>query len=260
MRLKSKKIVRALLLSILLVVIAECLSWALHHFDQKLQGHGIFTFFLAAVVIAAWRGGFIAAIFTTIFSVAVAAWVMPPENSFRVSDEQDVVRLAMFIFVAGLISYLQGAKNRAEASLQESEGRLRFSLDSSGIGCWDADIKNGTFWKSHNLTGIFGRSDEEFASTYEGFFAYIYPEDREFFHLAAVGGGSSQRDYEISHRIICGDGTVRQVKTRGKMYLGQDGNVERMVGTVYSMDSNLVAPAPHPVVRNPRGLPSLSLI
>jgi hypothetical protein len=44
------------------------------------------------------------------------------------------------------------------------------------------------------------------------------------------------------------------------MYLGQDGNVERMVGTVYSMDSNLVAPAPHPVVRNPRGLPSLSLI
>lgn len=260
MRLKTRKIARSLLLSILLVAVAECLTLALHYFDQRLQSHGLFTFFLAAVVIAAWRGGFLAAIFTTVLSASLAAWILPPPNSFRIADEQDIVRLAMFVSVAFLISYLQGARSRAETLLQESERRLKFSLDSSGVGCWDADIKNATFWKSHNLPNIFGRDEKEFASTYEGFFAYIYPEDREFFHLAAVGRGSSHRDYEISHRIICGDGSIRQVKTRGRMYLDHDGNVERMVGSVYSIDSSLIAPKQTPPARNSRGLPSLSIV
>jgi hypothetical protein len=104
------------------------------------------------------------------------------------------------------------------------------------VGCWDANIKKGTFWKSHNLAGIFGRSESEFATTYEGFFAYIHPEDREFFQLATVGSGTNHRDYEISHRIVLPDGTNRKVNTRGRMYLGEEGRVERMVGAVFVVE------------------------
>ena len=105
-------------------------------------------------------------------------------------------------------------------------------------------MKSGTFWKSHNLPEVYGRSESDFATTYEGFFAYLHPEDREFFHLATVGGEGNERDYEITHRIICGDGGSRRVKTRGRMYLADDGHVERMVGAVYSIDNKLATSGP----------------
>ncbi len=201
------------------------------------------AFFLAGVVVAAWRGGAVPAIIATLLSAAIGAWIMPPDNSFRISDPDDVIRLALFVFLAALISYMHFARQRTEKSLKESEGRLHFSLDSSGVACWDANVKGGTFWKSHNLPAIFGRTDADFATTYEGFFAYIYPEDREFFHLASVGSGANHRDYEISHRVICGDGAIRRVSTRGRMYIDEEGRVERMVGAVFAVDNKLAKPS-----------------
>ncbi len=233
-------------------LVAVAAAWGatqiLYHFYPPLRGHGNYAFFLAAIAIAAWRGGFVCALFTVVLSSLAVAWIMPPANSFRIDSAEDAVRLTLFTGLGLLISYLHYARHRAEESLQESDRRLQFSLDSSGVACWDANVKNGTFWKSHNLPEVYGRSQSDFASTYEGFFAYIHPEVREFFHLATVGGEGNQRDYEITHRIVCGDGSSRRVKTRGRMYLADDGRVERMVGSVYAIDNRLVTSGPlHPV-------------
>lgn len=230
-------------MAIIVVALALVATEVLYHVDRNLQRHGVMAFFLAGVVVAAWRGGTAPAIITTLLSAAIGAWIMPPDNSFRISDPDDIIRLSLFVFLAALICYLHFARHRAESSLKESEGRLHFSLDSSGVACWDANVKGGTFWKSHNLPVIFGRTNADFATTYEGFFAYIYPEDREFFHLASVGSGADHRDYEISHRVICGDGTLRRVSTRGRMYIDEEGRVERMVGAVFAVDNKLVGPA-----------------
>jgi len=234
---------RQFLLAIIVVGFALIATKVLYHVDGHLQRHGVMAFFLAGVIVAAWRGGAVPAMFVTLLSIPIGAWILPPDNSFRISDPDDVVRLSLFVFLAALISYLHFARQRAEKSLKESEGRLHFSLDSSGVACWDANVKGGTFWKSHNLPVIFGRTESDFATTYEGFFAYIYPEDREFFHLASVGGGADHRDYEISHRVVCGDGTIRRVSTRGRMYIDEDGRVERMVGAVFAVDNKLAGPA-----------------
>jgi PAS domain-containing protein len=230
---------RQILLALSVVLFAFLATEVLYHVDQKLQSHGIMAFFLAAVVVAAWRGGTVPAIIATLLSAGVGAWIMPPDNSFHISDPDDVLRLSLFVFLAALISYMHFARQRAEKSLKESEGRLHFSLDSSGVACWDANVKAGTFWKSHNLPAIFGRTESDFATTYEGFFAYIYPEDRDFFHLALVGGGAHHRDYEISHRVVCADGAIRRVSTRGRMYIDEEGHVERMVGAVFAVDNTL---------------------
>lgn len=248
MRQNIQRISIQLFWSIAAVVAAWLATQTLYHFDQSLKEHGHYAFFLAAIAIAAWRGGLLCALLTVVWSSLLLAWVMPPANSFRISSSEDIIRLALFTGLGVLISYLHFTRQRAEKSLMESDRRLRFSLDSSGVACWDANIKNGTFWKSHNLPEIFGRSESDFATTYEGFFAYIHPEDREFFHLATVGGGVDHRDYEIAHRIICGDGSSRKVSTRGRMYIGSDGRVERMVGTVYAVDKKIATAGPlHPV-------------
>jgi len=244
MRRQILGIIRQLIWSIAAVVIAFGATEVLYHFDPVLRQHGHYAFFLAAIAIAAWRGGFLCAVLTVVFSALVVAWIMPPANSFKISSPEDVVRLTLFSGLGLLISYLHYARHHAERSLQESDRRLRFSLDSSRVACWDANMKTGSFWKSHNLPEIYGREGSNFASTYEGFFAYIHPDDREFFHLASVGSGADHRDYEIAHRIILGDDSSRRVKTRGRMYIGDDGRVERMVGVVYSIENEMGSSGP----------------
>jgi PAS domain-containing protein len=249
MRLQIQRIFVQLIWSLVAVAAAWGTTEVLYRVYPPLRGHGHYTFFLAAIAIAAWRGGILCALFTVVMSSLVVAWLMPPANSFRINNPEDIVRLALFGGLGLLISYLHYTRHRAEESFKESERRLRFSLDSSGVACWDANVKNGTFWKSHNLPEVYGRTESDFANTYEGFFAYIHPEDREFFNLATVGGEGNQRDYEINHRIICGDGSSRRVKTRGRMYLSEEGRVERMVGAVYSINSKLASSGPlHPVL------------
>jgi PAS domain-containing protein len=244
MRQRIQQVFVQLIWSLAAVAAAWGATEVLYRIYPPLRGHGHYTFFLAAIAIAAWRGGIVCALFTIALSSLAVAWLMPPSNSLRIDSPEDVVRLGLFTGLGLLISYLHYTRHRAEESFKESEGRLRFSLDSSGVACWDVNVKNGSFWRSHNLPTIFGRSESDFATTYEGFFAYIHPEDREFFHLATVGGEGNQRDYEITHRIICGDGSSRRLKTRGRMYLSDDGRVERMVGAVYSIESKLVSSGP----------------
>jgi PAS domain-containing protein len=202
-----------------------------------LKQHGVFGLYIAAVAITAWRAGFGPALLTTALSVMAASWqFLPPERSLRIDGVNDVVRVLIFVLLATLISSLHAAHAKVQRSLRESEQRLGFALESSGVGCWDADIKSGAFWKSPNLPKVFGRSPSDFATTYEGFFAYIHPEDRDFFRLATVAAGAKSGDYEITHRIIGGDGAIHRVSTRGRIYLNEQGQLERMVGAVYSAE------------------------
>lgn len=223
--------------AIVVAAVAALLGQEIITLYSPLKQHGVFGLYIAAVAITAWRVGFGPAILAIGLLVLAASWqFLPPERSFRIESVNDVVRVMVFVLVALLISVLHAAHAKAQRSLRDSEQRLGFALESSGVGCWDADIKSGAFWKSPNLPEVFGRSPADFATTYEGFFAYIHPEDRDFFRLATFGAGGKSGDYEITHRIICADGTIRRVSTRGRIYLSGEGKMERMVGAVYSAE------------------------
>jgi PAS domain-containing protein len=253
MRQNFRRITGQLAWSVALVAAAWGATEILYHIDRAFRQQGTFAFFLAAIVVASWRGGLVPALFTVVLTSLMVAWLLPPSDSLRIDSEEDIIRLVLFVSLGLLISYLHYARNRAERSLQESDRRMQLSLDSAGVACWDVNVKEGTFWRSHNLPEIFGRSPSEFAKTYEGFFAYIHPEDREFFHLASIGGSGNHRDFEIPHRIICGDGSIRKVSTRGRMYLDREGRVERMVGAVFSAEGKLSAPGSSPPSPNSAG-------
>lgn len=243
MRQPVQRIVSNYLFAFATVAVASFVAVAMAHFDARFKQHGFFGLYLIAVSVTAWRAGFGPALLAIILSIATASWVfLPPQRSFRMQSSDDVARVCTFAVVGIIIGSLHAARERTERKLQQSEQRLGFALESSGVGCWDADIKAGTFWRSANLPALYGRSDYDFASTYEGFFAYIHPEDRDFFRLASVQGGLVARTYEISHRVVANDGTFRRLHTRGKMYLDREGKIDRMVGAVYALDQPVLKP------------------
>jgi K+-sensing histidine kinase KdpD len=73
------------------------------------------TLFFGAVMVSAWWGGLGPGLVATFLSAAsIAAFFTPSLRTFGVAFD-DQIRLSLFVAVAGLISYLNGARQRAEA-------------------------------------------------------------------------------------------------------------------------------------------------
>jgi len=192
---------------------------------------------LAAVTITTWYGGLWPGVAATILAILADAWILPPDGSFRVGSREDVERLVMLTLMAGLVTTLYNARKKAERLVIRTERRVNLALTAARIGCWEVDVHSGTFWKSTNLPEIYGHPAEQFATTYEGFFAYIHPEDRDFVRLATVKRGSTATYYEIVHRVIDAAGGMRWVCTRGRIFMDAADKMERMVGAVFLLDS-----------------------
>jgi PAS domain S-box-containing protein len=96
--------------------------------------------FYPAVVLSAWYGGLGPGLAATALSgLAISYYWLPPQNSFVVSDLNDLLGLAIFLAVGLLISILNERRLRHAtavlATLRKSEQRYRllFQLNPAGM-------------------------------------------------------------------------------------------------------------------------------
>lgn len=123
-------------------------------------------------------------------------------------------------------------RKRAEAALRASEERLQLALGAAQLGIWDWDVKANAVQWSENVHAIFGLSREAFSGTYEAYLSLIHPQDRDRLLLAIRQSLEARADYQIEHRILWPDGSVRWVACRGDVLRDADGTPVRMLGTV----------------------------
>lgn len=91
-----------------------------------------FLFFLAAVAVSAWYGGLGPGLLATALAVLAANYYfIPPVQSFKL-DGFDGLRLAVFAFVAILISSLSESLHRAEQTAHTQREQLQVTLASIG--------------------------------------------------------------------------------------------------------------------------------
>jgi K+-sensing histidine kinase KdpD len=88
------------------------------------------TLFFGAVMVSAWWGGFGPGLVATVLSALSITWFFTPSvRAFELSHD-DRIRVSLFLAMAALISYLNGARQRAEERhaellLREKIGRAR---------------------------------------------------------------------------------------------------------------------------------------
>jgi signal transduction histidine kinase len=81
------------------------------------------TLFFAAVMVSAWYGGLLPGLLATALSALALDYFFMPEAYTLGVEIADAVRLTMFVLVAVLISYLNGARKRLEATLRLQDRR-----------------------------------------------------------------------------------------------------------------------------------------
>lgn len=114
----------------------------------------------------------------------------------------------------------------------KAEQVLNKAQELANIGHWHLDLITNTLRWSDETFRIFGLKPQEFTATYDAFVERIYPDDRDAVNNAYTHSLEVDEAYQIEHRVIRKDGSIRYVIERCEHFHGADGSIVGSIGTV----------------------------
>ena len=132
---------------------------------------------------------------------------------------------------------------KVEADLRDSEERLLLAQESAGLAILDWVIPTNTFIHSDNFADVFDLAPRgaDVPLSPVMLLERIHPEDLD----ALLGEFSDQsltaRDFEKEFRIVCRDGGIRWIASRGRLFSGPGGAPERMLSLNYDITQRKIA-------------------
>lgn len=147
-------------------------------------------------------------------------------------QEQDLKLLQV---VAELISSAL-KRGEAERRAESHKEMLRIGQVFANIGTWDWDIKTDQLYWTERIAPLFGYESGEVETSYDNFIAAVHPDDRQAVSEAINASLHDKQPYEIEHRVVWPDGTVRWLLERGSVVYDEDGAPDQMIGVVQDID------------------------
>lgn len=124
-------------------------------------------------------------------------------------------------------------RKRIEYELVESQTLLQKAQSVAQMGSWISDVNfNGKLIWSKEIFKIFNLNEEEFDGRVETFFKFVHPDDIQKVKEASVTATANQTPYEIDHRVVLKDGSIRWVHERAQVICNDDGQPVKMLGVV----------------------------
>ncbi len=113
---------------------------------------------------------------------------------------------------------------------RESEDRLRFALEATGIGDWNMDLRSNQTTRSLLHDRCFGYTEPVAEWGYETFLAHVHPLDRarvDSSYQAAMAAGTV---YDVEFRVVWPDGSLHWLWSRGQFFRDEHGTLYRATG------------------------------
>ncbi len=123
----------------------------------------------------------------------------------------------------------------AEEAVKISQTELAQAQEITQLGSWSYDVEANHLRWSNEVYRIFGLKPDKFTASYEAFLERVHPDDREFVDKANKESIYEKKQYDIEHRIVLKDGSIKFVHERSKTFYDDDGNPQRVVGTVHDI-------------------------
>jgi len=220
------------------------------HFEQTPN-----SLFFCAVILAAWYGGFGPGLLAGVLSVATIEWFLRPSAVAFELDASEVARSIVFLFATYLISWicskqklgaelLRRARDELEAKVQErtqdlqrvneelrrSETYLTEGQRLSHTGSFGWTVSTGEIFWSEETFRIF-QWDPTTKPTVELVLKRVPPEDRDFVKQTIERAAQDGKDFDLTHRLLMPDGTVKHVQIVAHSQKTSSGELE-FVGVV----------------------------
>ncbi len=120
---------------------------------------------------------------------------------------------------AFLIAFLllqRRRRRRAEASLRDSEQRMKLAVEAANFGIWIRDLARNEIWASDQWRDLFGFAESERLEL-AGILQRVHPEDREPLRQTLANALERGGSYETEYRIVLPDGQVRWISSHGRV-------------------------------------------
>ena len=123
-------------------------------------------------------------------------------------------------------------RKQTEEALRRSEGYLVEAQRLNHTGSWSYDpaTEKALYW-SDEMFRIHGFDPEQGPPTSKAFLERAHPEDRQNVDDVMRNAAREKTDYQVEHRIIFRDGTIRQIHAIGHPVLNRSGEVVEFVGS-----------------------------
>jgi two-component system, cell cycle sensor histidine kinase and response regulator CckA len=122
---------------------------------------------------------------------------------------------------------------RTEQTLEQQRAFLEKAQQVARIGSWVAELDGSDVLRSSAETCRILGVPADSPSTRSGALAqFVHPDDRDAVRRASDEAIRTRSSYDIEHRIVTRDGTVRWVHTRADVVVDERGQPLRTVGTM----------------------------
>ena len=138
-----------------------------------------------------------------------------------------------------------GARQHVAAELRAREARLLDAQAVAHVGSWEWDIASNAIWWSEELYRIYGVDRRSFTVTYQGFLERLHPDDRADLVAVVTHAVETGEPYQMEHRIVRPDGTIRTLAARGRVLCDASGKPIRMLGTGQDITERKIAEEHH---------------
>ncbi|HEX3646500.1 MAG TPA: PAS domain S-box protein [Vicinamibacterales bacterium] len=175
-------------------------------------------------------------------AMSEAIWAVPSAERLdvmRFKDGRVIERfVAPLVLGAGIVGRTASFRNisaaiRTAELLAQHQTFLEQAQEVAHIGSWVAELDGSDRldW-SAEAHRIFGVPAGQFAGSSEAFFAFVHPDDRIAVRAASEAAAAGGPAYDVEHRVVRPDGSVRWVHEKASRVGGAQGRPLRMVGTV----------------------------
>jgi PAS domain S-box-containing protein len=123
-------------------------------------------------------------------------------------------------------------RKQAEEALRLSEKRYALAVSAGKIGVWDWNLETNEIYVEPSLKAMLGYEDNEIPNQIEVWGECVHPDDRErVMALANAHLEGMTPQYEVEHRMLHKDGSIRWFLACGTAIRDTHGKAIRMMGT-----------------------------
>ncbi len=121
---------------------------------------------------------------------------------------------------------------QAEEALQESSRRLLRSQQVARMGFLDWNLRTNQIELSDEILRLYGLDPEKKWTTPELISSVVHPDDLELVRLNLEAAVRGEKEYAVDHRVVRPDGELLWVHADAELLHDDEGNPERLLGTV----------------------------
>ena len=134
--------------------------------------------------------------------------------------------------VLEVVAPTEAGTSRPRSRSADPSDQRSLALVAGHVGVWSVDLVRGIVRGDETVVGLVGLDPDSPEYTLDEWFGMLHPDDVGSTRAAAEQAIRTRSSYEVEHRILAADGSVRWVAERGTVTLDAEGNVTGTSGFI----------------------------